>query len=153
MQLEDSNGKIIQQATLEDVAGMIAQVGNQIDHCILSDGERYIQTAGKQSSLTVEYRDESGHYEVGNPQTAEIVQRVFAAYFQNDANWKSMIPFARIGGGIGSTGGYTGQSQGLGQNQGMGGSQTVLDAFARKIKQKANSALGRGLRDILRKLK
>ena len=98
MKLEDSSGKFTEARSPRDIESLIDQVGKGIDHCILSDDDAYIQTAASGSGLLVQYGDPTGNYEGTDPGLSpQTVKKMFTAFFQHDASWKTHTAFSQIG--------------------------------------------------------
>lgn len=95
MRLEESTGKIIQNATAEDVKSCIEQLGKDLDHCILSEGDFFIQSAASGSGLFVEYKDGQGHYRSDDQNlSAEIVKELFSGFLNGDSSYRQMVSFS-----------------------------------------------------------
>ena len=76
--LEDSTGKIIKNPTEREIREMIFQIGKGLDHCILSSGDSFIQSAGSERGLFVETKGISGRKEKSrNDYTPEEVAELF----------------------------------------------------------------------------
>ena len=105
MKLEDSNGRTSEPKGVSEITDMIGRLGKGLDHCILSDGNLFIQAAGADPKLVVEYGDPSGHFEAASVLPAETVKGIFTAFFQNDPSWKKMAVFTRAGEGASPSGG------------------------------------------------
>ncbi|MDZ7794427.1 MAG: hypothetical protein U5P10_12285 [Spirochaetia bacterium] len=98
MKLEDSSGTVTEARSPKDIESLIDKVGKGIDHCILSDGDAYIQTAASGSGLLVQYGDSSGNYEGIDPSLPpQTVKKMFTAFFQHDESWKTHTAFSQIG--------------------------------------------------------
>ncbi|MFP4384264.1 MAG: hypothetical protein ACLFST_12610 [Spirochaetia bacterium] len=149
MTLEDSNGKISTPQNVNEVTAMIDCVGNGIDHCILSDGDMYIQTAGSSPNLVVEYQDSTGHYAAPETHSAQIVKDLFSAFFQKNDAWRTMVVFSPQGGNT------SGPTQTAGQSTSRTGGKSfkdgLVDSVKREVKNNISGMVRRGVRNIFRK--
>ncbi|MCF7949441.1 MAG: hypothetical protein K9M94_12705 [Spirochaetia bacterium] len=155
MELEDSNGKIVVPQSPAEVDQMIDRLGRDLDHCILSEGELFIQAAGSAPGMIVQYGDPSGHYEAAQMLPPETVKELFAAFFQNDDSWRTRVGYTRIGGGSTSSG-----APGSGADRGrVAGQQekslkdSLLDSVKREIGHNVSGMVRRGIRGAFRKFK
>lgn len=95
MRLEDSNGKFLDPVSEEDMNGVLAKIGSSLDFCILSDGDDFIQTAGSEDGLLIQYRDSSGQYESDDSSLSlDMVKKIFLSYLNKDASWKTEVTFS-----------------------------------------------------------
>lgn len=154
MQLEDSNGKIVVPKEVTEVTEMIDRLGRGLDHCILSEGDMFIQTAGADPQLVVEYRDASGYYEAAEPQSAQTVKDLFSAFFQKNDSWKTMVAFSPL---EDTTGGPAGSAQdadsGARDTQPKSLKDSLLDSVKREVKNNVSGMVRRGVRDVFRKFR
>jgi|SRR5690554_1610420 len=98
--LEDSNGHIIQNPTEEQIRATINKVGRGIDHCILSTGNTFIQTADSGNGLLVEVNDGSGVKEADKADfSPEEVCTIFIGFLDNDRSWEKYFPSSPATGG------------------------------------------------------
>ena len=151
MQLEDSNGRILEPAGVTEVTDMVNRLGKELDHCILSDGDAFIQAAGSDPRLVVEYRDLSGYYRADNPLPVGTVKEFFSAFFQKDDSWKTMAAFSRVDESA-SGAAKTGESDAYGVNgdREKDLKSGLLDAATRGVKSNLFRLLRRGIRNLFR---
>lgn len=155
MQLEDSNGKIFVPQSPAEIDQVIDRLGQGLDHCILSDGEHFIQTAGSAPGFLVEYGDASGHYEAAETLPPETVKELFAAFFQKDDSWRTRVNFTRSGGGSPSSGAAsqdTDREKVAGQQE-KSLKDNLLDTMKREVKHNVSGMVRRGVRDVFRKFR
>lgn len=94
MQLERSDGQVIDSPSEEDVQKAVHEVGDDLDYCILSDEEDFIQAAVAGGGLLIEYRDESGQYESEDVDVPEeIVSEAFIEFLNGEDDWKGSLVF------------------------------------------------------------
>lgn len=149
MNLEDSNGTISIPKDVTEVTAMIDRVGNGIDHCILSDGEMYIQTAGTAPSLVVEYQDDTGHYAAAELHSAQTVKDLFSAFFQKNDSWRTLIAFSREGENPAARSADTGRTNSRPGEKGL--KDGLIDSVKREVKNNVSGMVRRGVRNIFRK--
>lgn len=155
MELEDSNGKFIVPKSPEEVDQIIDRLGRDLDHCILSEGEDFIQAAGSSSALIVQYGDSSGHYEAAETLPSETVKELFTAFFHKDDSWRTRVSYTRIGGGSSSSsapGPEADRERGTGQQE-KSLKDSLLDSVKREVKNNVSGMVRRGVRDVFRKFK
>ena len=155
MQLEDSNGKVIVPQSLAEVHQMIDRLGGDLDHCILSEGEQFIQAAGSAPGLIVQYGDSSGNYEAAETLPPGTVKELFGAFFQNDASWRDRVSYTRIGGGSSSTATSIPEAD-LDRDDGPGRKSlkdSLLDSVKREVGYNVSGMVRRGVRGVFRKFK
>ena len=98
MKIEDSEGKILEAVNEGDVAAYIERIGKDLDHCILSDGDRFIQAASTGDGLLVEYRDATGYYRSDDESlSSETVLRLFSSFLRGEEDWKNELSFSLQG--------------------------------------------------------
>lgn len=155
MELEDSNGKIVVPQSPAEVDRMIDRIGKDLDHCILSEGELYIQTAGSAAGLFVQYGDPSGNYEAAGTMPPETVKELFGAFFRNDDSWRTTVSFTRIGGGGSSSGARSPESdtQRVDGQRESGLKDGVLESVKREVTNSVSGLVRRGIRAIFRKFR
>ena len=154
MQLEDSSGKISVPNNVTEVAEMIDRLGNGLDHCILSDGETFIQAAGSDPRLIVEYGDLSGHYEAAELHSAGTVKELFSAFFRKDNSWKTMVAFSRAVATSGSSPENTGAGiDGADETWQKDPQDNLLESLKNEVIGNITKRIPRSVRDIFRKFK
>jgi hypothetical protein len=155
MQLEDSNGKLVVPQSPAEVDRMIDRLGKDLDHCILSEGEQYIQTAGSASGLIVQYGDPSGNYEAAGTLPPETVKELFGAFFRNDDSWRTKVSFTRIGGGSSSSGAPSpeGDKQRVDGQRESSLKDGVLESVKREVTNNVSGLVRRGVRAFFRKFR
>jgi hypothetical protein len=111
MKLELSDGKIIHSPGQHDIDDAIARIGSTLDHCILSEGDDYIQTAGGVGQFLIQYQAGGASFEsTSSAVSAEQVKEIFRDYLAGGDSCKTMISFQSMttGGGteaVSQTGG------------------------------------------------
>lgn len=96
MRLEDSDGKIFNPVSEDELSAVIDKVGGALDFCTLSNGDGFIQTAGSSGGLLIQYRDSSGQYESDDTSLSSgAVKDIFSAYLKGDESWKNGISFSK----------------------------------------------------------
>ncbi len=155
MQLEDSNGKFFVPQSPAEIDQVIDRLGRGLDHCILSEGEDFIQAAGAAPGFVVEYGDASGHYEAAGTLPPETVKELFAAFFQKDDSWRTKVNFTRIGGGASSSGAASQETdrEGSPGRQEKSLKDSLLDSVKREVKHNVSGMVRRGIRDVFRKFR
>jgi hypothetical protein len=94
MQLERSDGHIVDSPDEEEVRGAVQEVGEDLDYCILSDEEEFIQVAVAGGGLVMEYHDESGQYESEDTDLpVETVIEAFIQFLNGEDDWKGAVDF------------------------------------------------------------
>jgi hypothetical protein len=102
MRLEDSNGKILDPINEVDMNGVLAKVGSSLDFCILSIGDDFIQAAGSEGGLLIQYRDSSGQYESDDSSLSlDMVKKIFLSYLNKVGSWKTEVSFSNQDDGAG----------------------------------------------------
>lgn len=156
MKLEDSNGKISEPKAVSEITDMIDRLGKDVNHCILSDGDLFIQTAGEGPELIVQYGGPSGHYEAASAVPAETVKEMFTAFFQNDPSWRTKVVFTSVEGGpssgeVASRGGIPG---GVANRNASAGSQGrgLKDDLINSVKGEVRYGLSGVIRRIVRSI-
>ena len=155
MQLEDSNGKIVVPKSAAEVDQMLDRLGRDLDHCILSEGEQFIQAAGSASEMVFQYGDSTGLYEATETLPAETVKELFAAFFQKDDSWRTRVSFTSIGGPDSSStapGPEVNRERGSGQQE-KSLKDSLLDSVKREVKHNVSGMVRRGIRDVFRKFR
>jgi hypothetical protein len=154
MQLEDSSGKVLTPRNVTEVTEIVDRLGKGLDHCILSDGDIFIQAAGSDPQFVVEYGDSSGHYEAAGLHSAQTVRDLFSAFFQKDNSWKTMVAFSPVStassGSPESTGAGAGGARGTWQKNPQ---DSLLESVKREVKNNVTRMVRRGVRNIFRKFK
>ncbi len=154
MQLEDSSGKVSTPRNVTEVTEMVDRLGKGLDHCILSDGDIFIQAAGSDPRLVVEYGDSSGHYEAAGLHSAGTVKDLFTAFFNNNDSWKTMVAFspanAASGGSPENTGTGAGRAPETWRTDPKG---SLLESLKHEVKNNVTRIVRRGVRDIFRKFR
>ena len=94
MQLDRSDGHVVDSPSEEEVRKAVQEVGEDLDYCILSDEEDFIQVAVAGGGLLVEYRDESGQYESEDTDVPEeMVLEAFIQFLNGEDDWKGSLDF------------------------------------------------------------
>jgi len=154
MQLKDSNGKVFVPQSVAEVTEMIDRLGRELDYCILSNSDMFIQAAGSSPQLVVEYADPSGHYEATEVLSAGTVKDLFSAFFRGNASWKTMVAFSLISevadGPAGTAGG---ESSGARRTREKSLKDSLLDSAKREVKNNVSRMVRRGVRDVFRKFR
>lgn len=156
MKLENSNEKISEPKAVSEITDMIDRMGKDVDHCILSDGDLFIQTAGEGPELIVQYGGPSGHYEAASAVPAETVKEMFTAFFQNDPSWRTKVVFTAVEGssssGQVSSGGVI--SEGVMNRNTSAGSQErgLKDDLINSVKGEVRYGLSGFIRRIARSI-
>jgi hypothetical protein len=155
MELEDSNGKIVVPQSPAEVDRMIDRIGKDLDHCILSENERYIQTAGSAAGLIVQYGDPSGNYEAAGTMPPETVKELFGAFFRNDDTWRTTVSFTRVGAASSSSGARSpeGDKQRVDGQRESGPKDGVLESVKREVTNNISDIVRRGVRALFRKFR
>jgi len=155
MQLEDSNGKFVVPQSPAEVDLVIDRLGKDLDHCILSEGEFFIQATGSAPALIVQYGDDSGLYEAAETQPSGTVKELFGAFFQKDDSWRTKVSYTRIGDGSSSSGasGPKADREGGDGHQEKSIKDSLLDSVKREVKHNVSGMFRRGVRNIFRKFK
>ena len=155
MQLEDSNGKVVVPQSSAEVEQMIDRLGRDLNHCILSEGELFIQAAGSASGLVVQYGDPSGNYEAAATLAPETVKELFSAFFQKDDSWRTRVSYTRIGGGSSSSGAPSPDvdREKADDRREKSPQAGLLDSVKRDVTHNFFGMVRRGVRNIVRKLK
>jgi|GEM_PF-1426157 len=87
--LEDSTGKVIQDPTETQIRETIFKIGEEIDHCILTVENNFIQTTGKKNELYVEADVGSGSIAADRADySSEDVFQMFLGFLNSDDTWK-----------------------------------------------------------------
>ncbi len=155
MQLEDSKGKVVVPKSPAEIDQVIDRLGRGLDHCILSEGEHFIQAAGSAPGFIVEYGDASGNYEAAETLPPETVKELFAAFFQKDDSWRTRVNFTRIGEGSHSSGAAsqeTDRERSSGR-QDKSLKDNLLDSVKREVRHNVSGMVRRGVRDVFRKFR
>lgn len=154
MQLEDSAGKIVVPQSVTEVAEMVDRLGKELDHCILSNGDMFIQAAGSSPQLVVEYRDPSGHYEAVDLHSAQTVKNLFSAFYQSDDSWKTLVTFSPISEGTdGPSRSIEGEDSCASGPREKSLKDRLLDSAKHEMKNNVSRMVRRGVRDTFRKFK
>jgi hypothetical protein len=154
MQLEDSNGKVFVPKNVTEVTETIDCLGSGLEHCILSDGDMFIQTAGSSPRLVVEYQDPTGHYEAAELHSAQTVKDLFSAFFQKNDSWKTMVAYSRTGDAAAGPSVSTGdRSTGTGGTREKSFKDGLADSMKREVKNNLSRMVRRGVRNVFRKFR
>jgi len=147
MELELSDGTFIKNPTRSNIDDAISKIGSGLDHCILSDGGNYIQTAGGSNQLLVQYNEDGAIFESTSGQiSAEQVKEIFQDYLAGGNSWKTMIPFQ----------GQEDGQPGTAQPTGVGSStplteRSLKDTLTSAAKQEAVNSVSYMIRRIVRR--
>lgn len=143
--LEDSNGKIIDNPSKEQVLAAVERLGAGLDHCILSigTGSDFVQSAGSKNKLCIQYRDASGMFESARGDfDAATVGRVFIEALNGADGWKSEFVFEPME--TPETGRTAGDERpGPGPQKSL--KDELLDMAARGVADKLNRFAKKGL--------
>ncbi len=155
MELEDSNGKIVVPQSAAEVDQMLDRLGRDLDHCILSEGEEFIQAAGSASGMLVQYGDSTGLYEAAETLPSETVKELFAAFFQKDDSWRTRVSYTCMSGADSSSGAPSPEAD---RERGAGRQEkslkdSLLDSVKREVKHNVSGMVRRGIRDVFRKFR
>lgn len=154
MEFEDSTGKFSVPKNVQEIEDMVDRLGRGIDHCILSDGDMFVQAAGADPRIVVEYGDSTGHYEAAEPLSARTVKDIMSAFFRKDVSWKTMAAFSPTGDfAAGPATGTADSDGGAGATREKSLKDSLLDSVKREVKNNASRMVGRGVRDIFRKFR
>ncbi len=155
MQLEDSNGNVVVPQNPAEVDRTIDRLGRDLNHCILSEGELFIQAAGSAPALIVQYGDSSGTYEASETQPPETVKELFGAFFQEDDSWRTRVSYTRIGDGSPSSGAPSPQAdrERVDGHREKNLKDSLLDSVKREVKHNVSGMVRRGIREVFRKFK
>ena len=95
--LEDSNGATISNPSEVQISEALGRIGAGIDHCSLSlPSDSFVQAAGGQNQLFVEYRDSSGMYSSAKKDFDVVsVTRIFVDAMSGKDGWKTDYNFQR----------------------------------------------------------
>lgn len=151
MKLEDSSGKFTEARSPKDIESLIDRVGKGIDHCILSDGDNYIQTASSGAGLLVQYADPSGNYEsTDSSLPPQAVKKIFTAFFQHDDSWKTQTAFTQIGEAEPASAAPSpvGASR---ANESPGNKENLKDTVINSVKREAQNSFSYMIRRVLRR--
>ncbi len=92
VRLEDSNGHVIQNPTEDQIRATINKIGSGIEHCVLSTGDTFIQTAGSKDGLFVEVNEGSGLREASRADLSpEEVFQIFTGFLSKSMSWKEQF--------------------------------------------------------------
>jgi len=91
MKIENAIGKIVQNATGEDLHHEIAALNEESNFLILSNGDDYIQCAVSDSGFMAEYQDGTGHYSSEDVLSSETIEKLFTAYLSRSNAWRGMV--------------------------------------------------------------
>lgn len=153
MDLELSDGKIINNPTSSDTDDAISKIGSGLDHCILGDGDNYIQTAGGANQLFVQYQEGGVSFESNsNRVSTEQVKEMFRDYLAGGSGWKTMIPFQPMdmgSGGEAAPGAGSSTVSSAGTASFSAGS--LKDTFTNAAKQEAVNSVSYIIRRFVRK--
>lgn len=155
MQLEDSNGKFVVPQSPAEIDQMIDRLGRDLDHCILSEGEQFIQAAGSAAAMIVQYGDTSGTYEAAETLPSETVKELFAAFFHKDNSWRTRVSYTPMEGGSHSSGasGPEADREGAAGQQDKSLKDSLLDSVKREVTHNVSGMVRRGIRDVFRKFR
>ncbi len=149
MELELSDGKFISDPSIQEVEDAVRKTSaSSLDHCILSRGEDFIQTAGGRGGLILQYHDSQGMFESSRECSEDEVVSMFTGFFNGGNEWKGTVSFQSTGrGGDGSA--RTGP-------QVPGGGFSLKDTITSAIKQETTGNVSRmarrAVRSVFRKL-
>ncbi len=152
MILEDSSGNSFQPKSSEEIEKVITLVGNDIDHCILSDGDSFIQTAATREGLLVEYHDAGRYYQSTDTNLpADTVQRLFTKFFEGDISWKQEIPFTLQNASSSAASPATGAANSTGGKVTEFEARSLKDTVMNSVKNEAQNSLSYFIRRIVRR--
>jgi len=154
MNCEFSNGS---NWTVTDVTALeerLRGLGND-DHVILSEGDLFIQMAGVDSPVTLQYGDGTNLYECDDALSLDQAIPLFLSFYQRDDRWRTAVTWG--GGesvpGSGGTGDRTATPAAADRDRGHSGrkgfGEQLADDAVNMVKRKAQNAVRRGLRRFL----
>ncbi len=158
MDLERSDGKITQNPGKAELEEVIDAIGREYDFCILGEGDSFVQTAGSDSGLLIQYRDSEGMFEsVRSDLDKATVQDIFSQFLNGQSGWKTSMEFSpmEMGGSgadsesaAGSAGGIkTGAADGSGEGR---TEKSFADQLKDSVKKEAMRSANRAARKITR---
>jgi|SRR5690554_3452150 len=110
--LEDSKGHIIQNPTEDQIRTTINKIGNEIDYCILTMGNTFIQTAGSKNGLMIQVNDGSVVKEADRADfSPEEVCRAFLGFLHKNGSWKEQYSLGPLPASVNTSGGQTSAKQ------------------------------------------
>ena len=129
---------------------MIDRLGRDLVHCILSQGEEFIQAAGSASGMI-----STGLYEAAETLPAGTVKELFAAFFQKDDSWRTRVSYTCMSGPDSSSRAAdpeVGRERGSGQQE-KSLKDSLLDSVKREVTHNVSGIVRRGIRDVFRKFR
>lgn len=158
MDLERSDGKITQNPGKAELEEVIDGIGREYDFCTLGEGDSFVQTAGGDGGLLVQYRDSSGMFEsVRGDLDKATVQDIFSQFLNGQTGWKTSIDFSPMEMGdsgadsdsaAGSAGGIrTGAADGSQEGR---TEKSFADQLKDSVKKEAMNSVNRAARKITR---
>ena len=152
IELECSDGKIIQNPGKTEADDTIAKIGNELDFCILSDGDDFIQTAASDGGLLVQYKDAGGMFESARSDfDCGTVQDFFRQFLDRKDDWKSSAEFTTMDSGeTASDAGASENSRAAGPKKSL--KETLMDSVKNEAVNSVNRAAKKVTRNLFRKL-
>ncbi|MFP4432189.1 MAG: hypothetical protein ACOCW6_07550 [Spirochaetota bacterium] len=159
MFLEDSDGGRKNNPSEADIRATIARIGDSLDHCILHlPGDAFVQTAGGQNRLLIQYADASGFFESATADfDSATVGSIFAAAMAGDDAWKGQYVFEKTGEAEGETEAGGGGASRMDRPASPEGSATPVaggslkDQLLGSVKRELNREASRGIGNLVRK--
>ncbi len=152
MDLELSDGTLIDNPGQSDIDEAISRIGSGLDHCILGEGDSYIQTAGGTDGFLVEYSSEGQLFESNSGKlSSQQVKEIFHDYLAGGSKWKTMVPFQPQDIGEAEPSGSRGAGIGGGGNQQSVTPGSLKDTFTGAAKQEAVNSVSYMIRRIVRR--
>jgi len=150
MELECSDGKIIQNPGTTQVDDTIAKIGNELDFCILSDGDNFIQAAASDSGLLVQYSDAGGMFESTRSDfDCGTVQDFFRQFLSKMDDWKSSADFTAMDSGETTSGAAASENS---RAQAAGPKKSLKETLVDSMKSEAANSVNRAAKKITRNL-
>lgn len=152
MNCEFSNGTnwtVTDAASLEE---RLRGLGND-DHVILSEGDLFIQMAGADSPVTIQYGDGTNLYECDDALSRDQAIPLFLSFYQRDDRWRTAVTWGESVPGSGgsseriTTSAADDRDRGHSGRKGFG--EQIADDAVNMVKRKAQNAVRRGLRRFL----
>lgn len=158
MDLERSDGKITQNPGKAEIDQVVDGIGREYDFCILGEGDSFVQTAGSEDGLLVQYRDAGGMFEsVRSDLDAAAVKDIFSQFLNGQADWKTSMEFSPMDmGGAGADSGAAADSGGgiktgtADDSQEARTEKSFADQLKDSVKKEAMNSVNRAARKITR---
>jgi hypothetical protein len=152
MDLELSDGTLIDNPEQSDIDEAISRIGSGLDHCILGEGDSYIQTAGGMDGFLVEYSTGGQFFEsTSNKISSQQVKELFHDYLAGGSNWKTMIPFQPQDIGVPESSGSGAAGVGRGGTPQSFTAGSLKETFTGAAKQEAVNSVSYMIRRVVRR--